>query len=116
MSLWNIKYFPASGERNSPYDVIRSLTNTGESASIMHRLGVMRKTDVGDWPQIFKVHKVVDKVYQLPAGDWRVMYFLDNRTIVVIHVCRKVKGKTLPKDTRRAEIHYNRYMLQKKGR
>ena len=116
MIAWKIEFFPASGKRYSPYDVIRSLTNTGVSGTIMHRLDVMRKTEIGDWSRSFKAHKIADKIYQLPAGNWRVMYFLDTRTIVVVHVCRKVKGKTHPRDIARAETHYNQYMLQKEGR
>ena len=114
MSTWQIVFFPPTGERDSPYDYILSLSDESEKASVIHRLKTLRKLEIGDWPNTW-IHKLTDKIYQLTAGHIRLMYCLDYGTIVVLHACRKVKRKTLRKDIARAEAHYDRYMSQKKG-
>ena len=114
MSTWHIIFFPPSGERHSPYDCILDLSDKSEKAKIIHRLKTLSEIEIGDWPNTW-IHKLTDKIYQLTAGQVRIMYCLDYDTIVVLHVCRKVKRKTLPKDIARAEAHYDRYMSQKKG-
>ncbi len=78
------------------------------------RLETLSKLEVGEWPHTW-IHKIAGAIFQLAAGNQRIMYCLDAKTIVVLHACRKVKQKTLRKDINRAEIHYNKYMSQKKG-
>ena len=106
---WQVKFFPPGGERHSPYDYIRGLENAKEQAQIAHRLQHLQQTELADWPHTW-VHKIDDKIFQLTAGQSRLMYCLDGDTIVVLHACKKVAQKTRKQDIARAERHYNRYM------
>jgi phage-related protein len=109
-----IEFFPPAGKRHSPFDYISNLSNNAQRAQIVHRLDTLKKLEIGDWPHTW-IHKIRGAIYQLTAGDHRIMFCLDNKTIVVLHICRKVKQKTRRKDIKRAEIHYNEYVTQKKG-
>jgi phage-related protein len=112
MPKWTVVFFPPSGESDSPYDCILGLSNNAEAAQILHRLSALSELDLTDWPHSW-IHKISGKIYQLTAGNNRVLYCLDEKQIVVLHVCRKVKRKTLSKDISRAETHYYEYITQK---
>ena len=114
MPKWTVVFYPPSGARFSPVDSILSLDDEAERGQIAHRLETMAKLDVAQWPHTW-VHKITGKVFQLTAGDNRVMYCLDEKRIVVLHVCRKVRQKALAKDIKRAKSHYDSYFTQKKG-
>ncbi len=114
MPIWDIEFFPPSGERDSPYDYILALSDNVEKVQIRRRLNTLRELELGEWSHRW-VHKITTDIWQLTAGNNRLMYFLDGRTIVVLHACRKVKGKTRRQDKERAIIHYDEYMAQKKG-
>jgi len=109
---WKVDFFPPSGEDDSPYDYILGLSSKKEQGQIFHRLETMSKLEMADWPSL-KVHKIVDKIFQLPAGANRALFCLDSGTIVVLHACRKAGRKTKPADIQRAQIHYAEYMSQK---
>jgi phage-related protein len=111
---WQIDFFPPSGESNSPYDYIRDLPNASEKAQIIHRLETISELEIGDWPHPW-IHKLAGKIFQLSAGDNRVMFCLVARTIVVLHACRKVGRRTKRADIQRAQIHYDEYMSQIQG-
>jgi phage-related protein len=114
MPIWNIVFFPPFGERHSPYDYILALSDTREKAQIWHRLSTLRGLEIGDWPHRW-VHKITADIWQLTAGNLRIMYCLADRTIVVLHAFRKMGQKTLRKDIERAEIHYKEYLSRMKG-
>jgi phage-related protein len=112
MFMWQIHFFPPSGERYSPYDFVVGLPRESDAAAVIHRLESMRKMEMADWPSAW-VHKLVGKIYQLKVGAFRLMYCLDRRTIVVLHACRKKGQRTKPQDLERAETHYRRYFTQR---
>jgi phage-related protein len=114
VSEWRVIFFPPSGENNSPYDYIRDLSDASEEAQIWHRLDVMSKLKIGDWSHRW-IHKIVDKIFQLSAGDNRLMFCLDEGAIIVLHACRKGKRKTRRVDIQKAQSHYDEYMSQKEG-
>ncbi|MBN1810266.1 MAG: type II toxin-antitoxin system RelE/ParE family toxin [Anaerolineae bacterium] len=111
---WEVDFFPPSGENDSPYDYILGLSSKKEQGQVFHRLETMSKLEIADCPSL-KVHKIVDKIFQLPAGAHRLLFCRYEKTIVVLHACRKVRGKTKPADIQRAQIHYAEYMSQKEG-
>lgn len=112
MPVWNIEFFPPSGERHSPYDYIIGLSDPNERDLIRHRLETLSKLQIEDWPW---VKKHTGDIRQLDADPNRVMFCLDQRTIVVLHVFRKTGQKTRRKDKNGAMIHYDRYIEQQKG-
>jgi putative component of toxin-antitoxin plasmid stabilization module len=114
MSIWRIIFFPPSGERYSPYDYVRDLSNPAEKAQIALRLETLSKLALGDWPHTW-IHKITDNIFQLTAGNHRLMYCLDEGTIVILHACRKVSQKTRSKDIKRATTNYHRYMFSKES-
>jgi hypothetical protein len=101
---WKVDFFPYSGENNSPYDYVLGLSSERERERIILHLDAMSKLEMAEW-QSLKVHKIVDKIFQLPIGAHRALFCLDEGTIVVLHVCRKVGRKTKRKDIQRAQIH-----------
>ena len=112
MYIWKIDFFPPSGERSSPFDFVNGLSRESDAAAVIHRLESMRKMEMVDWPSAW-VHKLVGKIYQLTAGAFRLMYCLDQGTIVVLYACRKKGRRTNPQDLERAEIHYRRYFTER---
>ena len=115
MPIWDIRFYPPSNEQHSPYDYILTLPSPDEKAHILRRLDTLRKLELGEWPHTW-IHKIGDEIWQLTAGSNRIMYCLDEKTLVVLHACRKKGQKTRPQDIQRAEIHYAEYMAQKRGR
>lgn len=109
---WQVRFFPPGGERQSPFDYIRDLESASERAQIAHRLEHLQRTELADWPHIW-IHKIDDKIFQLTAGQSRLMYILDGDTIVILHACKKAAQKTRKKDIARAQRHYERYMARR---
>jgi phage-related protein len=112
MPIWRITYYPPPGEHDSPYDYILGLSNPNERTLIPRRLDILADRQIEDW---IWVKKHTGDIRQLDVDPNRVLFCLDQRTIVVLHVCRKKGQKTRPKDTKRAIIHYDEYWQQKKG-
>lgn len=110
--MWNSQFFPAKGERHSPFDYIINVSPASEKAQIMHRLKTIQELPLNDWPHTW-IHKIDDKIYQLTAGKHRLMYCIDKETIIVLHACRKRGQKTHQKDINKANKHYRDYISQR---
>lgn len=113
MKLWNLVFFPESGERNSPYDRL----NVGdcspqEKANIISKLKHLQELKQIDWPS--KWAKPIEEFKELVHGDFRVFHVLVEDTIVVCHVCRKVGQKAKKRDIRLARANLEGY--QERGR
>lgn len=107
MALWRIVFYPRSGDRHSPYDYLRDLPDVKAEAQIVHRLKTISELPLADWPNW--THHIVDKIYQLTSGAYRVMYFFDGFDIMIVHAFRKKSRKTPSVDVNRALAHYERY-------
>jgi phage-related protein len=114
MANWHVVFFPKAGDTDSPDDFIASLPNN-EAAQIEHRLKVLEKLELVNWPSGW-TKKIEGEIYQLTAGGNRLYYCLDGSDIVVLHACKKVRQKALRKDLNRAKIHYGDYLQSKKGK
>ena len=112
MPIWHIIYFPPSDGKDSPYEYIKGLSDKSEQAQITRRLKELSERELVDWPSSW-VHKVDDKILQLTAHDHRIMFCIDQGELVVLHACRKVKGKTHTRDLKRACINYTAYFEKK---
>jgi phage-related protein len=113
MAIFQIVYFPAHEQRNSPYDYIVNLPKI-EQAHIYHRLKYLLENPINEWPKSW-IHQIKGKIYQLTAGDQRIMYYLDQNKIVILHAFRKRKQKTDISDIQTAIDHYNNYLYLSEG-
>lgn len=112
-NLWQIEFFPSEDDRDSPFNYIAGLSNESDQDAIMHRLkDILGKRPKSDWPHTF-VHKIEGDIYQLTAGQHRLLFVLDDKKILILHACRKQKKKLLKKDKKRAILNYHKYLDQK---
>ena len=112
--VWQIIFFPSSGERNSPQDFILDL-NPKEQASILRNLKSLSMRDFASWREFRWLKKFKGEIYQITAGPYRLMCCLDGHMIVVVHAFRKKTQKTPKKEISRAESHCQKYR-ESKGR
>ena len=112
MAKWKIEFYPKSGHRNSPRDFITSRIDENERAQFAHRLNVMRDYEIVDWPKGW-TKKLEQHIYQLKAGNIRLMFCFDGRKIIIAHACRKVSRRTLERDLERAKFNCNEYFAGK---
>lgn len=112
MAIWKIEFYPKSGHRHSPRDFITSLTENSKKAQIAHRLNFMRDYEIRDWPQGW-TKKLDQNLFQLRAGDIRLMFCFDGRKIIITHARRKVSQKTLKRDLVRAKANCEDYFSDK---
>jgi phage-related protein len=106
MAKWEIVFFPSAGERYSPIDALKGLPRPNDKALIIRRLELISELEMGEWPYWVKI---VDKHYQVTAGDYRVYFGIIGRRIVICHICRKVSQKALKSDLDRARLNFNNY-------
>jgi len=107
MSLWEIEYFPAKGERNSPTDKLGEICDIDEQAEFQQKFRTLRELEAKYWS--FKWLKPVKGFYQVHQGNFRGYFKLYGRKIVVFHFCRKVANKIKVEDVRIAESNRERY-------
>jgi phage-related protein len=112
MPIWTIVDYPKSGENNSPLDYVDKINELDEKDDILERLSFMRDHEFAQWPKSWTFH-VWEKVYEIKTKNYRVMYFLENKNIVILHACRKVKQKAKKIDLDRVKNHYHRYLDEK---
>lgn len=108
MRLWEVEFYPAEGKAHSPADSLEQIEDDAEKSKILHRLGHMEKEKISEWPANWLNH-LEDKLWELYGTNYRAIYCLDEGTIVVLHVCKKVSRKTRKRDLERARIHFNEY-------
>jgi phage-related protein len=106
MAKWEKVFFPPEGEKHSPIDSLKNIPRPGDKALIMRRINLISGLEIGDWPPWVKI---VDKNYQVTAGDYRVYFNLSGRKMVICHICRKVSQKALKSDLDRARINFINY-------
>ena len=76
----------------SPRGYISELP-AADRANVDHRFGVIRDFDIPDWPRSW-VKKLEDKIWQLKSKSTRILYFLHDDAIIVVHAFRKRTLKT----------------------
>jgi phage-related protein len=106
MAKWEIVFFPSSGEKHSPIDALKNIPRPNDKVKIMRQIELISDLETGDWPHWVKM---VDKNYQVTAGDYRVYFNLSGRKMVICHICRKVSQKALKSDLDRARINFINY-------
>jgi len=109
MTYWRVKFFPPSGERNSPHDYVVNLADENDRAMILLRLERMQQHRKVDWPPAW-INHMGGKIWELYARGHRLMYCLDSGTIVILHACKKVSNKTRERDLNIAKNHLARYL------
>lgn len=106
MHLWEMEFFPPSGEKYSPIDALNDIKKANEKAIIMRHLDLIPDRESWDWPNV----KKVQGIYQLTADNYRVYFDLSKRKIIICHICRKVSQKANPSDIRRAKNNFHDYL------
>jgi phage-related protein len=112
MPNWKIVFYPEPGENYSPFDYIYQIDDPDEKAEIIHRLEFMRNHEMAEWPHTW-TKQIWGKVFELKTKNYRIMYFLEAKNIVLLHACRKGKQKTDKLDSNRAIEHYQNYLANK---
>lgn len=110
MQRWNIIFYPIYGARHSPEDFLRDLS-VSDVASIKEKLRTISELETSQWPWV----KMVQGIYQLRSGDFRLYFGIDGRTIIVVcHICRKVSQQARQEDIDRAKANLNQYFETRK--
>jgi hypothetical protein len=108
MPVWEVQFFPAKGERNSPVDKLLELCNVDERNDFLSKLRVLKDSEIKYWQ--FKWLKQVEGFYQIKQGDFRGYFKSDRKTIVVVHFCRKVSQKAKKEDLGIARSNWKKYV------
>jgi hypothetical protein len=106
VAVWRVEFFPPRGEGHSRADFLLSIAGS-DAALITRRLDAIRQLPAKDWPPAWI--KRVAGLCQLRAGDYRAYLMIDERTIVVCHICRKVSRQARREDLDRAWANYEAY-------
>ena len=106
MGKWEIVFYPPEGEKHSPIDILKHIPRPSDQALITRRLDLISDLEMGDWPHWVKM---VESLYQVTAGDYRVYFDLDGKKMIICHICRKVSQKALKSDLDRARNNFNNY-------
>ena len=92
-----IEFYPAEGDRHSPYDILLAQCETNDQIHINKKL-----EHLGDLPQKEWVNtkwlKIIEGMYQIRQGNFRVYFQTHNNLIIVCHICRKRSKDTKIKD------------------
>lgn len=119
MPLYEIKYFPEKGNRDSPNDVYKSINLASERATIDLKLGQLASTLNINWAEVVNLKPIDKKHYkhllQITCGNYRVYIELDNDKgwIVIFHICRKMSQKAQESDIATARSNRDRYFDRK---
>lgn len=108
MLIWQVEFYPAKEEDDSPFDYIRNLSDKSDSAIIERRLETIEALQSTDWPPSW-TKKIVDDIFELRANKHRLFFCFDGRKIIILHACRKVTQKTPKKDIERAKSNLENY-------
>lgn len=110
MQRWNIIFYPI-GVRHSPENFLRGLS-LSDVASIQQKLRVISELEASQWPSWIKM---VQGIYQLRSGDFRLYFGIDGRTIIVVcHICRKVSQQARQEDIDWAKTNLKHYFETRK--
>jgi phage-related protein len=107
MVIWEKIFYPPAGEKHSPVDVLRISVPVNVQALIKRKLITLSELEIGDWPYWVKM---VNKMYQVKANDYRVYFGLISKQMIICHICRKVGRKANPRDLERARRNFNDYI------
>ena len=108
MPIWKLEFYPAEGQRHSPVDALKGKCNQHEQAKIVRMLASLQELEPVNWPP--KWVKNVSGLVQMRSGNFRVYLKVIDKTIVVVHVCRKVAQEAKPSDIETALANLNNYL------
>ena len=105
-------FYPAQGERSSPVDLLFSLCDENDQANITSKLKLLEETPRREWKGL-KWLKDVQGMYQLRQGDFRVYVHIEKNYIIVTHICRKFGQTAKPKDLRKGQANFEKYIKER---
>jgi phage-related protein len=92
--VWKLIYHDEPGNP-SPRGYISGVS-ASDRANIDHRLNYLRKHPINEWPRAW-IEKLEGKIWELRSGAHRILYFLENDTIIVVHALRK-RGRKISRN------------------
>ncbi len=113
--IYDLEFFPGSGQKYSPADFIEGLTNKTEVAIIERRLGLLMNHPQMEWGHYVEITKIDENLLQITAGSHRFYCCVDDNTIIVFYICRKVSQKALRQDLKRAGINRDLYLKENRN-
>ncbi len=113
--IFDLEFFPESGRNYSPSDFIEGLTNNTEAAKIKQRLELLMNHPQKEWGHYVEITKIDEDLLQITAGPHRFYCFVNDQTIIVFYICRKVGQKARRQDLNRAKINRDSYFKENRN-
>ena len=110
---FSIRYYSEPGG-DSPAEYLLNNPDPEGTADILRWLETLASTPLGQWPHT-RTKKVTTHIWQLNVKHHRVLYFLHDQSIVVVHAFRKPKPKVQREAYKLAERRYSDYVSANEG-
>ena len=115
---WKVEFFPDAGEKNSPDQYIRGITNKKEKATIWNKLRSLEKIQYPrDWAGVKPFSYDGLNFYQLTVGRHRFFLHLESTTkpkkIIVCYAFPKTSNNTKKIDKNQGVTRIRKYKDQK---
>jgi hypothetical protein len=107
-----IVFYPARGEPNSPADFINAIEDKDEQELLRSRLKLLSVREPFQWS--FGWCKHYNKIYQLRTDKHRLILYVENEELVVLHAFKKQSKGTEKTDINRWKKHLKSYLDAKK--
>jgi mRNA-degrading endonuclease RelE of RelBE toxin-antitoxin system len=98
---WTVRFSPVKGERGSPEDFVASIDSANDRANIYAKLKhVSTIKNHLEWSGAGakRIEHRGERIHQLRQGNYRVYYFFQRKEVIVVHICRKQRGKAKTRD------------------
>lgn len=103
-----IKYHSEPGSE-SPEDYL--IDNPDDAPIILRKIKILAEVSIAEWSGR-KVKKVTENIWQLSQSRHRVLFFLHQHNLVVVHMLKKPANKKQKKAYQLAERRYTNYIEQ----
>src|SRR3990170_1735038 len=110
---FKLKYYAENDGTSPPLDYIRGLSVTAQ-ANIRHRLETLCESPREGWPTKW-FDKVESNIWELKSPPYRLLYFIHDGCLVVLHALRKDRWKLHENDKATARRRRDRYVSVKDG-
>lgn len=98
----------------SPDEYLLSNPDPEGAADALRWLETLASIPLSEWPRR-RTKKVTKNIWQLNASEHRILYFIHNQAIVVVHAFRKPRPKVQRQAYELAERRYENYTSRHPG-
>ena len=110
---FKLKYYAENNGVSPAREYVISLSES-EQAKIRLRLDFFCERPMGEWPQTW-YDKVESNIWELKSPPYRLLYFLHDGCLVVLHALKKARWKLHENDKATARRRRDRYVSVKDG-